>query len=173
MIRAPSFLRLAVRQFWVLFGVIWFVVGTGVFIGGLVALSQEMDDPAGRSEKKQKDDRIGLAVMLGMGGVFGGVGGFLLMKGLRRVRDVQHLYRHGVRIEATVTRVEPTNVRINNVTQWAVHYTFPDFTGRQQESKSDYMAPDAAQQWQPGDSGTVLYDSRRPEVSLWIGRELS
>jgi len=155
--REPSFFRLGVRQFWLLFGAVWALVGIGFVVGALAAL-REKQEP-------------GLWVMAAVGAAFGGTGVFLFMKGLRRVLAMQRLYREGIRVEGTVTAVEQSNMVINNVRQWVVRFTFHDFTGRVQEAKSEYMPPDEAQEWKPGDTGTVRYDQRDPSINLWTGRE--
>ncbi len=157
--REPSCFRLAYRNFWVLFGAIWLLVGTGFLVSSLGGLAQKVAP------------ELWLRAAGGAG--FGGTGAVLFFRGLRRVRTIQRLYREGIRAEGTVTAVEPTRVTINKVRQWVVRFTFHDYTGRLQEAKSEYMPPDEARRWKPGDAGTVRYDQRDPAINLWIGRDSS
>lgn len=108
-----------------------------------------------------------------MGGVFGGVGGFLFIKGVRWVLRERRLRRDGTLTDATVTAVAPTKISLNRQQQWAVYYQYRDHGGREQEGRSGYLAPDEAQSWNRGDIGKVRFDRERPGESIWLGHELT
>ena len=82
---------------------------------------------------------------------------------------ISRVTTRGVTTQAVVVAVEPTNVRINRVTQWRIGYEFRDRSGRTLRGESDLLAPQSAQAWSPGDHGTVRYDPDKPEDSVWLG----
>jgi len=240
--RTPSFYRIASRQFWFFFTLIFLLVGAGLLVAGGVLLQQEQrystdgaeatgrvvdkytrrssgrsrstryivlyefDTPdgfhisgqdsigSGRWNSLRRGDSVPVEyvksqpeknrvageseytvslVLSGIGGGVALVAGFFFWKSLGRVRTALRLWREGVRTEGAVAEVKATNVRINRVTQWMIHYTYHDYGGRQQRGKSDYLPPDEAQAWKAGDTGVVRYDQNRPELSVWVGREES
>jgi hypothetical protein len=238
MMNQPSFFRLATKQFWLLFGGIWFLVGS-VFavVGAGLVLSQwryHTDGVTVQAKVAEKSTRTGskgkrtchvtyefttqdqfhvtgndqlpcdvwaglnegeevrvqyLAarpeenritegsdiwlpfVFTGIGTVFGGIGGFLVVRSLNRVRTVLRLFREGIPVQGTVTAVAQSNVNINRVPQWVIKYTYTDHVGQKREGESDYMSPADADAWHEGDTGAVRFDQAHPEISFWVGRE--
>lgn len=131
---------------------------------------QYLPGDASRSRLAGTDDRIAAYIMAGMGGAFGLAGGVIVLFDLRGRWMRARLRRDGLSATATVQDVTPTNFRINGVTQWRLHYTFPDYRGRLQTGRSPMMAPAEAKSWKKGDTGRVYYDRRRCERSVWVGR---
>ena len=234
----PSFFRLATKQFWLLFGGIWFVVGS-VFavVGAGLLISQwryQTDGVTVQAKVAEKTTRTGskgkrschvtyefttqdqyhvtgsdqlpcdvwaglkeseevrvqyLAarpeenritegaenwlpiIFTGIGSVFGGIGGFLVIRSLNRVRIVLRLFREGIPVQGTVTAVSPSSVSINRVQQWVIKYSYRDQMGQTREGESDYMSPADADTWHEGDTGAVRFDQSHPEISHWFGRE--
>jgi hypothetical protein len=107
----------------------------------------------------------------GIGAVFGGIGGFLVLRSLRRVLAVLRLFREGIPAQGTVVEVAPSSVSINRVPQWVIKYSYRDPMGQTREGESDYMSPDEASEWKEGDTGSIRFDAARPELSYWLGRE--
>lgn len=131
---------------------------------------QYLPGDVSRSRLAGTDDSINAYVMAGMGSAFSLAGGFIVLFDLRGRWVRARLRRSGMRATATVTDVVPTNFHINGVTQWRVHYTYPDQRGRVQTGKSRMMSPAEANVWKKGDSGLVYYDRQRSERSMWAGR---
>jgi hypothetical protein len=234
----PSFFRLATKQFWLLFGGIWFVVGSvfaGVGAGMLISnwryhttgvtVAAKITEKSTRTGSKGKricqvgyefttqdqyhvrgqddvpcdvwagleeggevtvqyltarpeENRITEAsdrwlpiIFAGIGSVFGGIGGFLVLRSLNRIRTVLRLFREGIPVQGTVTAVAPSSVSINRVQQWVIKYSYRDQMGQTREGESDYMPPEEAEAWHEGDTGAVRFDQSRPEISHWFGRE--
>jgi hypothetical protein len=103
-------------------------------------------------------------VILLVGAVLAGVGGFLLLRALH----LRRVERTGVVTAAIVTEVAPGNVHINGVPQWRLRYRFRDGKGEQREG-SCHLRADQAQRWRAGSEGRVRYDPARPRSNVWIG----
>jgi hypothetical protein len=137
-----SFLGLAKRSFWLYFGGICLLAGVTVFVaaGGMT-----------------------------LGTVFGGIGGFLVVRAVLGLLRTHRLLRSGVAVEATVTVVEQTNVSFNRRQQFRVRYTYRDQQGGRYEGDSGYLDWEEASRWKDGDRAAISYDARRPSESQWIG----
>jgi hypothetical protein len=110
------------------------------------------------------------ALFVGLAAALLTVGGYLVRRELRALREDRRLLRVGKEAQATVAAVEPTNVKINRRTQWAISYAYRDASGREHKGRS-WMMPEAdARMVSPGDHATILYDPDRPEQSLWLSR---
>jgi hypothetical protein len=101
--------------------------------------------------------------------LFLAIGVLVARPGIARARVIYRVATRGVTTQATVVAVEPTNVRINRVTQWRIGYEFRERSGRSLRGESDLLAPHAAQAFRPGAHGTVRYDPDKPEDSVWLG----
>jgi hypothetical protein len=75
-----------------------------------------------------------------------------------------------VTTEGTVFRAGPTDLSINRIAQWRIHYRFRDQFGRAYEGQSHPVSPEEGSAWKVGDKANVRFDRRRPENSLWLGR---
>ncbi|MEX1171838.1 MAG: DUF3592 domain-containing protein [Chloroflexota bacterium] len=104
------------------------------------------------------------------GAVFGGIGGVLVVRAVRGLFRARDLLRSGVDAEATVTRVEQTNVSFNRRLQFRVHYRYRDQQGGGHEGDSGYLEWEEASIWNEGDRVAIRYDPIRPAQSLWVGR---
>jgi hypothetical protein len=112
-------------------------------------------------------------VLLGLGLAFATLGGGLVFwHGRQLVRDWR-IMRSGVPGSATVVGTSPTSVRINRQTQWVVNYRYTDAVGRQHEGRSPYMPVEVAQGWESGATVDIRFDRQHPELSVWMGGELS
>jgi hypothetical protein len=103
-----------------------------------------------------------------LGGLFTAIGGTLFRRSLAHAALELRLRQTGVRTTGTITSLAPLNLKINSVQQWRLEYEYQDFQGHRHVGTLDLPAPDA-QPWKIGDSGTVLYDSSRPSVQIWLG----
>jgi hypothetical protein len=156
--RPPSLLRLAGRSFWLLFGGIWFVVGTPFL---LIALWQAFFGDADRS----------MILIFGLlGAVFGGIGGFLVFREAAQIRERHRLWRGGQTAEAEVLKVSSTSYTFNGVTQMEIHYRYRDPRGAVYMGRTGPIPPGEAHQFQAGEAGTVRYDPDRPHLSVWTGK---
>lgn len=105
-----------------------------------------------------------------VGGVVGSIGGFIVFNAIGKSKREKELRRSGIVTEATVTDVGPSYVRIKGVSQLKLRYRFQDARGKTREG-SCTLSPEEAGKWPPGHTGMVRYDIRKPQVSVWIGRE--
>jgi len=119
------------------------------------------------AEKSTWGDAI-VNLLLGVG--VGALGGVLFAKGFRSARREVRLRREGVTTQGTVLDIGPSWLAINRVRQMEVRYRYTDHTGQTHEGKSDPLSPDEADAWRPGETGTVRFDRKRPQESIWIGR---
>lgn len=149
--RAPSIYDLVFKEFWLLFGGIWLIVGLT-----FVAVSF----------RESGNWTFGL-----MGAPFALVGGGLVAWSIRKMHRTLRLWREGVRCEASITEVVPANVRINRVQQWMVRFTYRDPYGESRQGESDYMSPEEAAEWHPGDRCWARVDPQRPDLYVWTGKE--
>ncbi len=136
---------------------------------GPVAIQYLPDDP-GTNRVAGEPDRIGPAIMAGLGGFFSLAGGAIFLFSLGKRLSRGRLLRDGMSAEATVTAVEETSFSINRVPQWVVRYRYNDHRGRTYEGKSSYLLPQEANDWKEGDTGKIKYDRERSDKSLWIGK---
>ena len=137
--------------------------------GGAVRIEYLPSNPA-QNRLAGKRNVEAAYILIPLGATFGGVGGFLFFKDLARIRLALRLSREGILADADVTAVEETKVSINRVRQWVVRYSYRDFQGREHAGKSEYLPPEEAAEWKPGDGGQVRYDQNRPEQNVWLGR---
>lgn len=108
------------------------------------------------------------AIFTILGGIFGGLGGFILLRAHALLQIKRRLQREGVSTTATVSEVRTTNVRINGVPQLAVHYEYRDERGRTHAGK-ETRPPEEAARWKEGDRIQIRYDRRNPSHSMWAG----
>lgn len=82
----------------------------------------------------------------------------------------RRLQREGVTTTARVSDVRAANMRINGVTQLAVHYEYQDERGRSHTGKETFL-PEEAARWKEGDRINIRYDRHKPGHSIWVGKE--
>lgn len=109
-------------------------------------------------------------LICGMGVIVGLLGFGFLFYEIKVRRQIKHLLENGMASSALVSDVSPGTLSINEVIQWRVFYTYKDHQGRSFEGKSQYMAPELAQEWKSGDTGQIRYDKNDPNQSLWLGK---
>jgi hypothetical protein len=95
-------------------------------------------------------------------------GGTIVFVSLRRARTTRRLLTSGVRADASVTEVEPMNLRVNGRPQWRLKYEYRDHRSRQHVG-SMYLDGEEAERWKAGDAGIVLFDPDRPATAVWLG----
>ena len=103
-----------------------------------------------------------------MGSIFGGLGGFILLRARNLMQIKRRLQRDGVTTTATVSDVRAANMRINGIQQLAIHYEYRDERGRSHSGK-EMFPPEEAARWKEGDRVTIRYDRRNPGNSIWVG----
>lgn len=127
-------------------------------------------NPAAPSQPRLPGDggdlEEGLVALI-LGGIFSLVGGAMFFHSLRRVALEYRLRRHGTVAAAMVLGVVPSGTTINRVRQWEVRYRYRDHLGGEHEGRSGPLPP--AEAHETGGTGTVCYDPRRPERSVWAG----
>ena len=105
-----------------------------------------------------------------LGLVFAVLGSTVFVRSVRSARLEWHLRQHGVNTQGTVTELRDRNLKLNGAQQWRLCYEYRDFQGHRHVKTFD-LPQDEAQRWQPGDVGSVLYDSSRPTEAVWLGRD--
>jgi len=96
------------------------------------------------------------------------VGGYLVVRSSRILREDWRLLQVGIDAQATVAAVEPTNLRINRRVQWEISYAYRDKSGQEYQGRSWTMPEGEARKVKPGDHGAIRYDPKQPNRSLWI-----
>lgn len=147
-------------RFAILFGGIWFFVGSSLAVLGYFAWRGASPDGVGEQSPANA------WTLLSVGLLFAVVGGLILFVGLRKRAEFRRLAREGVPTEATVTAVERTSFKIQKVTQWRVRYQYVDYGGHIHEGKSALLSPEAAQAYAVGQTVTARYDRERPTSSI-------
>lgn len=108
-------------------------------------------------------------VMTVIGGIFSGLGAFILLRSRSRLQTSARLQREGISVEATVTEILPARMRINGVQQWLVRYRYQDDRGSSRTG-TEHLSPEEAERWKAGDKASVRYDRKHPNQSLWVGK---
>jgi hypothetical protein len=103
----------------------------------------------------------------GLGSLFTIAGGIIFGIGVRGSLRGRRLRETGMTADATITRVQMTNVRVNRRPQARVVYEFHDDRGERRTGKGPYMSVEEAQRWKAGDRITIKYDRDRPQHSIW------
>lgn len=131
-----------------------------VYLPGQIDTSRPQDD----------GDAVLTIVFVSIGAAFALIGGTVAFMSGRSVARMIRVLRIGADTDGTVLRAAPTNVRINRVPQWQIHYRYRDGLGRVHEAASHVVSPREGSAWNEGDAGRVRFDPERPELSVWIGR---
>ena len=135
-----------------------------------IAVTYVPDHPSSYRVESQKSSWVLAVIFTILGGFFTSAGGFVFVRGLARIRRTTRLEREGMVTEGTVLDVALGQLSINGVPQWAIRYRYQDHAGCTHMASSDSLTPEMAQAWNVGDTGTVRFDRRRPQESIWIGR---
>lgn len=109
-------------------------------------------------------------VFTGVGGTLAVLGGFVVLRWRARLRRAARLERTGTIAEATVLRIQPSRITINQTARWAIHYRYEDDRGQSHEGQSEPLDRDEVLAWTPGTRGAVRFDHARPAESVWLGR---
>lgn len=135
---------------------------------GPVKVEYLRDEP-GESRIAGESDRTTAWILMGIGGPFGLAGGGVIAFAVRRRMEQARLRRDGAHTTGTVVAVRETNISINRVRQWRIHYSYRDHHGREHSGEGDLIPPDAASRITAGQTAPVRYDRNAPEKSLWLG----
>jgi hypothetical protein len=119
---------------------------------------------------ERRDERLIGPLFAGLGSVFAIAGALILWRSAARRALVERLRIEGMRVDGEVTDVGPTNFRVNRIPQWVIRYRYQDHVGNVHESRTPPMPQEEARQWQPGDRGTVRFDTGQPRRHVWLGK---
>jgi hypothetical protein len=137
---------------------------------GPISVTYLPDSPQShRVPGQTKADLVLTSVFAILGGILSSLGGLVLFKARAAQQRNERLRRGGFLAEATITGIDPANIRINGVQQWKLRYRFQDAQSTVHEGSS-VMSPEEAPQWQVGRTGQVRYDPRKPGRHIWIGK---
>lgn len=109
-------------------------------------------------------------IFTGLGLVFVPIGGFIFFRGVAGILRELRIQDRGLAAPATVVEVAPTNISYQGTPQWRIRYRYQDHHGRAHEGASNPMSPEEAQEWKPGDTAGVRFDTRAPRKSIWVGK---
>lgn len=119
---------------------------------------------------ERRDERVIGPVFAVVGSIFAIAGALILWRATARRKLIERLRVEGMRIEAEVIEVGPTNFRVNRVPQWAIRYRYRDHVGNVHQSRTPPMAQEEARRWQAGDRGEVRFDTASPVRHVWLGK---
>jgi hypothetical protein len=105
-----------------------------------------------------------------MGGVLVLLGGVALVRAYKKVLRQARLSREGVVVEGTAVGLRMASLKIDEVQQWAIRYTYRDDRGTVHEADSEPLSFEEAQTWRQGDKCRVMMNPKIPEESYWAGR---
>ncbi len=112
---------------------------------------------------------LGISFSL-LGGALVLLGGVALVRACRKILRQARLSREGVVVEGTVVGLRMANLKIDEVQQWAVRYTYRDDKGSAHEADSEPLSFEEAQTWHEGDKCRVRMNPNSPGDSYWLGR---
>ena len=137
---------------------------------GPIEVEYLASDPR-RNRIAGSDSRWQSLLFGGLSGVMMLVGGASLGKGLRGALATWRLLRSGEAADAIVTAIRASSLQVNGVRQREIHYRYRDQLGKEHRGRSFPLPPEEAEAWSIGQVGRVRYDPRRPQHSVWVGRE--
>ena len=120
---------------------------------------------------ERRDERVIGPLFAALGGVFAVAGALILWRATARRALLERLRVEGMRVDAEVTEVGPTNFRVNRMPQWAIRYRYRDHVGNVHQSRTPPMPQEEARGWQAGDRGAVRFDTALPRLHVWLGKE--
>lgn len=119
---------------------------------------------------ERREHRVIGPLFAALGSAFAVAGALILWRARARQALIERLRIEGMRVDGEVLDVGPTNFRINRIPQWAIRYRYRDHAGNVHESRTPPMAQEDARQWQPGDRGTVRFDTVHSKRHVWLGK---
>jgi hypothetical protein len=119
----------------------------------------------------RRDERVIGPLFAAVGSLFAVAGALILWRTMARRALAERLRVEGMRVDAEVVDVGPTNFRVNRMPQWAIRYRYRDHVGNVHESRTPPMPQEEARRWQPGDRGGVRFDTAQPRRHVWLGKE--
>jgi hypothetical protein len=150
------------KFFWLLFGGLWLFVGVA-FLAATAGVNLFADPDA-----LNPDMPLWVFGLVGLAA--GAFGAFILRRTLVAFARARRLQEAGIAVPATVTDVKRSLVEINRQTRWYVCYRY-DYGGRTLTGESDNMPGEMVADFEPGDRVSIKVDPRKPEDSMFIGRE--
>jgi hypothetical protein len=123
-----------------------------------ILIEYDPQSPGRARVQGERASMLGALIFIPLG--MGLVGGVLFALGLRRVRALRDIYVHGQAVQATVSAVAPTLMRVNGQRVMRVDYSFDTITGKMRGRTSTRRPPPVgAPLW-------VLYDASDPKRSV-------
>lgn len=100
------------------------------------------------------------------------LGGLIVWGLVVRLPAAWHrLLARGASADGTVVAVEPqTDADGDPMPEWRLRYAFRDRFGTEREGETESGPRSLVDGWAAGDAGTVQFDPRDPEASVWLGK---
>lgn len=149
-------------RFFYFFGGIWLAVGAGMLAAG-VGLPQLLDSTTTDTAELPPwaFALIGLALATAGGGIIGWA--------RRGAAHDRRLMQAGLGVDATVTDIVESPLKINRQTRWNVCYRYA-FNGRELEGKSRALPGPQVADFKPGQRVRIKIDPKQPADSLFLGK---
>lgn len=142
----------------------------GATSGAPVEVQYLVDNPDENRLPESAGTLAGWIFMI-IGPILALAGVWLIVLDIKHRRLVGRLLVEGMKTEAVVSKTAPGNVKINDETQWQIHYSYKDFMGGSHSGVSSHMRPSEAAEWNEGDKGVVRYLKEAPAKHFWFGKD--
>ncbi len=149
-------------RFFYFFGGIWLAVGASMAVAGL-GLPHLLDSAT------TDTDELPPWVLMLVGLAIGAAGAGIIGWARRRAAHDRRLMEAGLGVDATVTDIVESPLRINRQTRWNVCYRY-EFNGRKLEGKSRALPGPEVADFKPGLRVRIKVDPRQPGDSLFLGQ---
>ena len=148
-------------RFWFLFGGLWLLVGTAFLVTSLGVML--FAPPSANNETPP------LWLFAAVGAAAAAAGGAIIyLARTTRERD-RRLTETGIKVNATVTDIRQSLIKINRQPRYHVVYRYEYTSGQSFTGESRAMSAELVERYKPGDRVAIKVDPQRPEESLFVG----